>query len=1200
MNNLDNLDTLTLPLNQASLIEASAGTGKTYTMANLYLRLILGVECDQPLSVDQILVVTFTKAATQELRDRIRAKLAKVAKWFEDIDNQILRKELDVDGDESQFLLKLYDNVKDNLETAKLRLKIAERDMDLASIFTIDSFCQKMLFQYAFDSGMRFDIDLQPDESELLARLSEETWRELFYSEDKDYIGLVKHFLKTPKNALQQVKGYLTGDLVPLRDNQKEFLDIKKFLLNRKKSINEIKQFWKENSEEMISLILNDFELDKKNTFQPKTLNGKSYNKQSLENTEIPSISSWANSESYLFPSAWKNKDDVDKKFWVKFTQSYINEKTKGKNQPISSPLFKQADDLFLKLKVLFHTEKRIGECLIFHFFTNLRNKLYHYKQIHKEKSFNDITDFLHSSLMGNNGEQFAAAIRGQFRFAMIDEFQDTSRRQYEIFQRIFMHNAENQGFVMIGDPKQSIYKFRNADIFSYLQAAKDVGGENTYGMDKNWRSVPQVVSDINKLFDFEKSFIFDDIQFQDVKAKVPDELLQNESHTNCYLVPEYKLELAAEYCAYHIQQQLKKSENGELFLQKNNEKRPLAEKDITILVRDRFEADAVKKALQRRHIRSIYLSARDSVFSSQEAQDLHWLLAACADPSQQKSLLATLGSALWGKNAAEIFAIKHDEAAWDSLVEQFVAYQKTWPTQGVLPMLHQIFLEQGIIARLNSQENAERRITDLLHLAELLQEAMEEHRSEAALIQWFQQQLDQPNDQADEQKLRLESEQELIKIVTIHGSKGLEYPVVWLPFVAKANQGKINTPAIYHNENGELCWAFEPVSEQEKQSLNREDFAEDLRLLYVAVTRAKHQLNLVAPEQFKGSWNSLAYLLSNGEIGIDKAEIKDSTKTLIDNKKLDCEVIEYQEPKTDNWQAQSETSPNLVAQTFTGNIQPTGLITSFSALTQNHHKSSVENSKELDETDDFEPTSELENNEPIQNQFTFPKGKHAGDKLHQFFEHWDFHDIKDEDLSKMLKALNLNEEIWQEPCKTWFEQIAKTPLFDGACLADILPEQSFKEWEFYFRIASDDALAKLNGLLKAENPDLPDLKFQQLEGFMNGKVDLIAQIGGKFYIIDYKSNHLGNREQNYRSEKLAKAMLDNRYDVQYAIYTLALHRYLHSRLGKNYDYDKNFGGIAYLFLRGMNGQTDNGVFFEKPSRELVEKMDKVFSKAID
>lgn len=1204
------LDPISLPLTQSNLIEASAGTGKTYTMANLYLRLILGVGCE-PLTAEQILVVTFTKAATQELRDRIRAKLGSVAAYFQTPDSDEAQQAFAQDP----FLHQLY--LATSAERAKslLRLRIAERDMDLASIFTIDSFCQKMLFQYAFDSGVRFDLDLQTDESDLLKRLSEEVWREEFYPADLEKTTLVARTLRNPDYALSQVQTYLSDILPPLSAEQQQWLkaDNQQKLADYLAFMAQAKQYWLAHQAEIVAMVADNL----------GKLNGNSYKADYLVKWQAE-LTAWAQD----------NTQDFITEPFNRFSQSFLESKTK-KNQTVpTSEHFERIESFIRRFEAEFaDLNKQVTMQLVYAYFEALREKLHQYKQSHTEKNFTDMLTYFHQALLGEKGEALADKIRRQFPFAMIDESQDTNQVQYDIFQRIFMHPDALCGFIMIGDPKQSIYKFRGADIFSYLNAAKQVSA--TFTLDKNWRSLPLIVEGVNRLFCFptvegnanasgEKSpFLYQDIAFNPVKYKESDtELAKGQHEWNLYLQPNaykrghFNTELAAEQCAHQIQQQLSRAQQGEAFitemqiqqteqgLQKMPHSRPLEAQDIAVLVRSHDEAQKIKRALAKRGIQSVYLSEQNSVYATQEAKDLALVLNACLHPYQQKAVLAALATPFWGLTAAELYLLKNSESEWEHNVENFIRYQQIWQTQGVLPMLHQLLLQQGIIQRLNGSENRDRRLTNLLHLSELLQAEQENRENELALLRWLQQQIEQPYGDT-EQILRLESEEKLIKIITIHKSKGLEYPVVWLPFIAKKSLGATNElMSFYRDENHRLCWDFKGDDPAVKTLKDNAEYAEDLRLLYVALTRAKYQLNLILPTAFSSSWNAMHYLLTNGNIA-DKTD----TAEVINAKGIVANMVPLAEtvPAITRYVPVQEQNMVASAREFQGIIRTRGLMTSFSALQSQNERlqhfsthsplAVADNAKDHDRESFVAPTP-LDSDEPTFTPADFPQGAKVGNLLHHFFEHWAFNQAPDfTQIESLCNALNLDPQ-WHEPLMTWFNTIAHTPFGDGFCLAELDTQKRLNEWQFCLRLRNEKALPQLNRLLKTESrlaKQLPDLQLKQLEGFVKGFVDMITEYNGKFYIIDYKSNYLGRFIEDYQAEKLDKTMVQQRYDLQYLLYTLALHRYLRTRLGEQYDYERDIGGVAYLFLRGMNGTPNSGVYFDKPNRTLIEEMDRLF-----
>lgn len=1199
---MQTLEPISIPLNQASLIEASAGTGKTYTMANLYLRLVLGVGCE-PLMAEQILVVTFTKAATQELRDRIRARLKEVAKHFAAPESEEAQQFF-----ADPFFGALYQAVQPRLHEALLRLRIAEQEMDLATIFTIDSFCQKMLFQYAFDSGVRFDIDLQTDESELLRRLSEETWRELFYPASLAESELVAQYLVSPAKALDKVKGYLSGIFPAPSEAQQAWLatDFAEQAVRFSQFLAKAKAYWQEHSEDIVAPIMEICEKQSSDE-KFKVLNAKSYNLKTL-NEKLTVINSWAYSNALGFP-----KDEL-----TRFSQTYIEKSTnaaaKKKDQVPTSPHFAQWDEFLAQFAEFGDISAQIETKLLYKFFQHLHQKLQDYKNSHIEKNFSDMLTYFYHALHGENGAALAAKIRQQFRFAMIDESQDTDQTQYRIFKRIFLDlpaGEPQHGFILIGDPKQSIYKFRGADIFSYLDAATQVA--ETYTLDKNWRSLPPVVETVNQLFAVEKPFLYEQIQFQPVKFKQSDEqLLNGQQAINFYLLENayiergahWRSDLAAEHCAEQIAQQLNAAQQGEPFVQQGEQPRSLEPQDIAILVRSHNEAAQIKRSLSARNLQSVYLSERDSVYQTQEAADLALILKACLNPFSAKALLAALGSSLWGLTAAQIFQLKNNENEWETYVEQFAAALQIWQTQGVLPMLHQLFIQQGIIARLNGGSNADRRITNILHLAELLQAKMETVENESSLLRWLQQQIAQPSGDSDEQVLRLESDANLIKIITIHKSKGLEYPVVWLPFIAKRSKGAESAAmSTYRDEQNQVQWDFNSRDEAIKSLKNQAEYAEDLRLLYVALTRAKYQLHLILPQKWSSSWNAMGYLLANG------AAIKDlNSEQALADKGISGNKIFLNEPPTLTlFEAAEQQDLDVVAAEFHGTIRETGSVTSFTAL-QNQHdylQNFAQNRPlaTLDDAQDYDRTSApalAEFEQPNERSpFQFPHSTKVGNLLHRFFELQPFGEpLEREKIQQLCEDLALDES-WIEPVQQWFERILHTPFGDQPfSLSQISPHKRLNEWQFYLRLSNPKALPQLDSLLKQHSPlakNLPDLKLLQLDGFVKGFIDCIVEVGGKFYVIDYKSNFLGYLPQDYSAEKIIKTLGQYRYDLQFLLYTLAVHRYLRSRLGENYRYARDFGGVAYLFLRAMDGSPNSGVYFEKPSEALIEGMDELF-----
>lgn len=1205
------LNPITLPLNQISLIEASAGTGKTYTIGSLYLRLLLKAgenNFSRPLNVEEILVVTFTEMATEELKKKIRERITdainKLTAFAKTQDKSAFKND--------EFLTALCDNL--DIFEAIHRLKLAEQNMDLAAIYTIHGFCRRMLMQYAFHSGIHFNLELIKDQSDLLVRFANEFWREHFYPLDFESANFIATELVSPANVLSLLKADLGKDLqVEIENKQALSVPIQIFLPQYlggyQKALNELKAFWLESADEILAIITNELEKDYPKD-QLKSLNRKKYQVKRLGDW-INKINQWSNNpRDYQINTTLKDyflQSSIEKNC----EESTDKNKDKKPATPFYSPIFAELEKRVNALM----TPDLLSKLTLYHYRQGLQQKLLDYKLNHQEKSFDDLLRLFCEALQGAQGDELAEMIRFQYPFAMIDEFQDTDSQQYAIFSKIYRDNPEkNTGFIMIGDPKQAIYRFRGADIFTYLKASDEA--QSRFELTKNYRSEKHLVEGVNALFDFPQSpFIYQNINFTAVDSR--------DDHLRFYLngkaEPAYRFYLTAsdkvnktemaKICAVSIQYWLKSAVENQAVFQNEDTCKTLQAANIAVLVRDKNEAALVKNELQKLGIASVYLSDQNSVFDSNVAKELAWVLKACLNVAE-RPILNAIATALFGLNAADIHQIQQNEADWQRWADSFAQYQQTWQRQGILAMLHQILLEQGISERLLSQATGERDLTDFLHLAEILQQAATLHESEAALLSWFEKQIQGEGRQ--EAQIRLESERQLVKIVSIHKSKGLEYDLVWLPFLAVPSKiptaGDMNV--YYSKERDETLWDIE---NRNLNALCEETFAEELRLLYVALTRAKYQMAFALPAQFDKKWNALHYVLSQGEIGkeINLSDSKD-TETLLQafKEKMQDNVEICTKPNLEAFPALSINIKNdeLKAAEFTGNIEQDWRITSFTSIEQAHRRqnyfteSAGKKHAVFDDAKDYDSQNSIEMstallNENESNILDLPRGKQVGTALHRHFENCYFSDLANtEEIDKLRQSLQL-DETFTEPLQNWLQQISHTPLSNeiGIALADLANKDCIKEMPFYLAIREHFDVEAFNHTLKAHHhlPSEP-LQFEQIQGMVRGSIDLVFRHNGKYYLVDYKSNFLGSTLADYNQEALKKEMLHSHYDWQYLIYTLALHRYLQSVV-PDYDYARDFGGVFYLFLRGMNGEPQSGVFYDRPSVELTIELDGVF-----
>lgn len=1196
------LNPITLPLNQISLIEASAGTGKTYTIGSLYLRLLLKAgenNFSRPLNVEEILVVTFTEMATEELKKKIRERITdaihKLTAFAETQDKSAFKND--------EFLTALCQDL--DIFEAIHHLKLAEQNMDLAAIYTIHGFCRRMLMQYAFHSGIHFNLELIKDQSDLLVRFANEFWREHFYPLPFEMADFIANGLGSPDYVLSLLESNLDKNLIVDLENQQalsisitEFLH--QYLGEYFKDIKALKRFWLESAGKISELITEELNKDYAKG-EPKSLSRRSYNTSRLAKW-IDQVNAWANDpRDYV----------LNETLMSYFTQSALGEKGEEGASPFIAQIFTELEERASALM----SPDLLRRIILYHYRQGLQQKLLDYKLNHQEKSFDDLLRLLCEALQGEQGDELAEMIRFQYPFAMIDEFQDTDSQQYAIFSKIYRDNPEkNTGFIMIGDPKQAIYRFRGADIFTYLKASDEA--QSRFELTKNYRSEKNLVDGVNALFDFPQSpFIYQNINFTAVDSR--------DDHFRFYLngkaEPAYRFYLTesdkvnktemAKICAISIQHWLKSAAENQAVFQNEDTCKTLQPANIAVLVKNRYEAADVIQELQKLDIASVYLSDQSSVFDSHVAVELLRILKACLNVAE-RPILNAIATALFGLNAADIHQIQQNEADWQRWADSFAQYQQTWQRQGILVMLHQILLEQGISERLLSQATGERDLTDFLHLAEILQQAATLHESEAALLSWFEKQIQGEGHQ--EAQIRLESERQLVKIVTIHKSKGLEYDLVWLPFLAVPSKiptaGDMNV--YYSKERDETLWDME---NRNLNALYEETFAEELRLLYVALTRAKYQMAFALPAQFDKKWNALHYVLSQGEIGKEIAlSAPKDTETLLQTfkEKMQDNVEICTKPNLEALTALSINTKNddLKAAEFTGNIEQDWRITSFTSIEQGHRRqnyfteSAGKKHAVFDDVKDYDSQNTIEISTALlseneSNILDLPRGKQVGTALHRHFENCYFSDLANtEEIDKLRQSLQL-DETFTEPLQNWLQQISHTPLSNkiGITLADLANKDCIKEMPFYLAIREYFDLEAFNRALKAHHhlPSEP-LQFEQIQGMVRGSIDLVFRHNGKYYLVDYKSNFLGSTLFDYNQEALKKEMLHSHYDWQYLIYTLALHRYLQSVV-PHYDYARDFGGVFYLFLRGMNGEPQSGVFYDRPSVELITELDGVF-----
>lgn len=1165
------LDPLTLPLSGERLIEASAGTGKTFTIGALYLRLLLGLGQAaaflRPLTVEEILVVTFTEAATEELRGRIRSNI------------HALRIACVRGLSKDPLLSALMAEIED-LPDAAAQLLAAERQMDEAAIYTIHGFCQRMLTHNAFESGILFEQTLVQDELPLRRQACADFWRRHCYPLPLGVARAVSQEWSGPEALLADLSGYLSGEAPTLRRPPK---DEETVLMRHEQivaRIDAIKAQWQAAAGDLEALI------------SQSGVDKRSYSSKHLPNW-LHKVGEWVvlETQDYQLPKELE-----------KFRQSVLLDKTK-KGEPPRHALFVAIDELFDEPLTL-------RDLIMARALSEIRLSIQQEKRQRAELGFDDLLSRLDSALQSEGGERLAQAIRQRYPVAMIDEFQDTDPQQYRIFQKLYVGRSEC-GLLLIGDPKQAIYAFRGADIFTYMRARSEVSAH--YTLETNWRSSPAMVGSVNHLFaQVEKPFLFGQIPFIEVATAEKNRGLAFELHNQPQPAMQFWLQqgegvgvseyqqLMARLCATQIRDWLSAGQSELAWLVDGDKRRAVQASDITVLVRSRNEAALVRDALSALAIPSVYLSNRDSVFETPEAKDLLWLLQAVLAPEQERTLRSAMAAGLMGLDAPTLEGLSRDERTWDQLVNEFDEYRTLWLRRGVLPMLREVMNQRHLSENLLASPGGERRLTDVMHLGELLQEASAQLDSEHALVRWLAQQIAQPNRQSDNQQLRLESDRHLVKVITIHKSKGLEFDLVWLPFVGNFRQQQ---QALYHDRQSFQALLDLDAHEESIEWAEEERLAEDLRLLYVALTRSVYHCSIGIAPLIQGTRkkqggtdlhrSALGYLVQAGQAG-DAVYLHQRLQQLAGGG-VALSLVERLDEQT--WLPQAPALTELAAKCFTRPVQDFWRVTSYTGLQQ--HGSGLMQDL-LPRLDVDAAGEQVLDSEPALTPHTFPRGAAPGTFLHSLFETLDFTQPLDELwLLEQLQQQGFADH-WQPILLAWMQVLLNTPLNDsGVSLSALAPQQKQAELQFYLPIEKLLQARDLDKLVKKFDPlsaRCPALNFQQVQGMLKGFIDLVFCWQGKYYLLDYKSNWLGEDSSAYTRAAMEQAMAEHRYDLQYQLYTLALHRYLRHRL-PDYDYQRDFGGVIYLFLRGVDAQhPGNGIFACLPAPQLVEGMDRLFS----
>ncbi|PIT24477.1 exodeoxyribonuclease V subunit beta [Snodgrassella alvi] len=1185
------LNPITMPLHGSSLIEASAGTGKTFNIAALFARLVLL----ERLPVDAILVVTFTKAATAELKTRLRTRLNQALALLQ---NNLPPQQND------PVLQQLIDSARTTDDDASLilRLQAAITQFDRAAVYTIHGFCQRVLTDYAFLCQTPFDTETIDTDPELLCRFAEDFWRQQVSNNNHMATLAVANKL-TPARLMQEIGQYC--GVADLQIRQPPAVDIAAINANWQ-------QAWQTVCTHFSSIHDAFWQL------YPQ-LNGKSYAQKSYQQLFSELQQAVDNSDSCQTFSA----TTLEK--CTKLAATQLHEKTK-KNQILN-------DELVTKVALLAELAEAAGAMqtaennmvlqLQLDCFNYVRQCLRKHRRNSHQRSYDDLLADVGMALSADNpmAENLAAALAQTWQIALVDECQDTDPLQYRIFKTAFA--AQNRPLIMVGDPKQAIYRFRGADIHAYLRAAADTPPQQRYTLTTNYRSHQALVQAIGHLFSGKQlPFIIEGIDYPPVQAQATDNRLHTSQKDNVMpavvvrWLPE-QIEVndkgeeiipnkdslrvrAAECCAYEIATMINQGMRGELQL----DKQPLQAGDIAVLVHSHNEGSMIASALKRCGIMSVSLGSQ-SVFASTEAQAVMALLRFWLQPQRTETLRFILGGVLFCWTAAQLAELNQNENTLSEWIQLALKTREQWQQYGIYTAMHWFAGQTNMEAKLLSQRN-ERSLTNLWQLAELLAEAEQTLPTANALLDWLSSAISDRHPANENSLLRLESDEALVKIVTMHASKGLEYPVVFCPFVwdgKKAAKNQERWQRLHQQDNVELI-AHALLSDSDKEELARESMAENLRLYYVAFTRAREQLILYAAACNSTATNPMSWLLDGQPDGTleesqvfwqqtHKKHLPSTLRAAWQTCLASCSpaLFHWCEGSVAPTSVRPQNAPNQPYRALTLTTRPFHAIryTSFTSLSRHdyrHYEHSLEEEKMAPALDHAEvQVQPLDTSTEAETALlAFERGINAGLCLHAILEQTELSlPASAADQEQILACLarygfdNEHGRTMQE----LIDSVHQCPLSAHTTIASLPVQQRISEMNFMLHVADFNIkdlqqwFAQVSGLPECCIQAAQELDFTTVNGFINGAIDLLGEdIHGQVYVIDYKSNHLGNRLADYTQENMDAAIAKHHYYLQALIYSIACARFLHSRQQLPASIS-----VRYLFLRGLNPHNDNGIW---------------------
>ncbi|MES5614710.1 UvrD-helicase domain-containing protein [Acinetobacter baumannii] len=1201
------------------LIEASAGTGKTYTLSSLMVRIFL-----EKYLPGQVIATTFTRAAAAELKSRIRARLVETHRYL-DAKRSLTEKEILLQAEqESDLLLQhVLKHFATRIAYACERLKLVIDQLDELFVGTLDSFSQKLLREFAFESGKIERAQITDDAKTYSRQLIHDVLREWIQSQPQTVIDALylAGELKSVDSFVKLVEDSLNFSSAHFKLPEKPTIQFEQFA--------QLKQLAAEID---ISLLEPYYSLDGehyKHVSGTIFRNG-AFNK--LFSECLPQLLQvLKQSDSILI---FDGSLAVHRELVFKFLGQLADQKVFKKCPAEISdgfyqhPCIQQIQQLFGVLKNYAEQFDQLHIYLKAYLCVEVKKRLPQVLQNKGETTFSQQIRTLSEALKGEQGQRFAVFVQARYPLILVDEFQDTNQDQDDMLASIWRHPERYQKgcMIMVGDRKQAIYGFRGGDMLTFLNAYKDIQAKHgrEYKLIHNHRSVADLVEVVDALFQRQIDF-GEQVQYDPIRAGTrPHPVLIDQNQPNPYPLRWLMLkdkETEAQQVAWKIRDLLNQSHAGQLYFQKDAQTQTLNEDDIAVLSRNHDGLDKVQFELERLGIR-VNRPSKRSVFDCTIAQDVGALLTAILHPYDEAKVKRALISRLFAMDLKQLLQLEQTAEGLSQFMTGFDAIRELWSAQGFLVAWQQCLNQFGIwknLVAVQSKDN-ERVVVNLRHLTEILSQHSEKYQGAQNLYHWYLKQLQSPLDREWELERRLSSEAG-VQLMTIHQSKGLEFKIVFLlgadkPFRENNKTLNFSTQDITVPESAQTL-TQRVVAIADKTYLNEIELkqheeralAEQNRLWYVALTRASHRVYALLQDTDGKSVSGLAFWKNRAEpfqhrCCTDEIILEQPPAARHLNQHINIIEIQAQHFPDQRFYSRGKTSFSYLAQHLRHKVG-TDLLAS-----QSHEAVLAED--ELDQVISVEapaaqPISWIKSN--------FPRGTLAGNFLHEIFEHIDFQ-CSDEWVSEIRRRFkNDYSSLWQDllikyqesfpeeqeaeyslyhAVAEWLQEILSTPLYQGFRLNQLQPEHYLSECHFYLAL-SDRVLAmkRIQQLFAEYGMEMPELLEARSARYLNGSIDLVYFDGQRYHIADYKSNYLGENLADYSVESIAQSMSLASYWLQAGLYLVALHRYLKVKM-QNYDIEQHLGGATYLYLRGMNGEAEQGYYYWQPNTEFVLRLDAI------